>query len=123
MNTENNILIAKFAGFTNEKNLGWYDNDNILPEYVFINEGGNTFDIDKLKFAESFDWLMGVVEKIKNLDYITDIFINVLTGYTTIECYSETEDKHNTVIAGYGEGIEGVYKAVVGFIEWYNENN
>ena len=41
---ESNKLIAEFMGFTNEKNIGWYDNQMLMSQNVYDNQDGNCFD-------------------------------------------------------------------------------
>lgn len=56
-----NKLIAEFMGFTQEKNIGWYDNDMLMSQNVYDTNNGNCFD--ELLFDQSWDWLMPVVQK------------------------------------------------------------
>src|SRR3990167_3740570 len=102
--TENNILIAKFMGFTNEKNIGWYDNEMKMPKIVYDTQNGNCFN--KLLFNESWDWLIPAVKKI-------------------MEYQHEKEDSELALIvrdALCDVSITGTYDAVVDFIKWYNQN-
>tara|TARA_R110002050_G_scaffold150400_7_gene277137 strand:- start:5149 stop:5463 length:315 start_codon:yes stop_codon:yes gene_type:complete len=59
---KNNKLIAEFMGFTSEKNIGWYDNNMMMPQSVYDSQDGNCFD--DLLFDKSWDWLIPVVENI-----------------------------------------------------------
>jgi len=61
---ENNKLIAEFMGFTYEKNIGWYDNEMLMPQLIYDAQQGNCFD--ELLFGESWDWLMPAVIKCFN---------------------------------------------------------
>ena len=100
---ENNQLIAEFMGFTQEKNIGWYDNDMLMSQNVYDSQDGNCFD--ELLFHTSWDWLMPVVSKCRE--------------------ESNAEDSHWEAIYYSLEGcdINVTYKAVVEFIKWYNEQN
>lgn len=99
--TENNILIAEFMEFQ-KTNIGWYDYNETLPHYVAKN--GNTHD--ELWFNDSWDWLMPVIQAVKERQLFgSQILI---------------EDIDNALIR-FG-GIEEVYEYVITFINWYNEN-
>ncbi len=66
MNTEQKILVvAKFAGFTKEKNLGWYDNEMLLPQHIYDVNQGNCFNENELLFSVSWDWLMPIISKCR----------------------------------------------------------
>jgi hypothetical protein len=131
---ETNRLIAEFMGFTKEKNLGYYDNNENMSQVVYDVQNGNCFD--ELLFDKSWDWLMPVVEKIENLSYgkwyvhiqgnsvsiedgndspIWDYHVNSYNP--TLSLFSTSlfsENKNNTPIAS-------LYKAVVEFIKYYNK--
>ena len=62
-----NRLIAEFMGFTQEKNIGWYDNDMLMSQNVYDTNNGNCFD--ELLFDQSWDWLMPVVVKLFDDEY------------------------------------------------------
>tara|TARA_R110000850_G_scaffold180850_2_gene306343 strand:- start:252 stop:566 length:315 start_codon:yes stop_codon:yes gene_type:complete len=62
-----NKLIAEFMGFTQEKNIGWYDNDMLMSQNVYDTNNGNCFD--ELLFDQSWDWLMPVVVKLFDDEY------------------------------------------------------
>lgn len=89
-------LIADFMGFTHEKNIGWYDNEMLMPQKVYDNQGGNCFD--EVLFGTSWDWLMTVVQKCYDSgaegECIGDITMHLTEG-----------------------NIEGTYRAVVEYIE------
>ena len=55
-----NKLIAEFMGFTQEKNIGWYDNDMLMSQNVYDSQDGNCFN--ELLFHTSWDWLMPVAK-------------------------------------------------------------
>lgn len=64
---KDNKLIAEFMGFTQEKNIGWYDNDMLMSQNVYDTNNGNCFD--ELLFDQSWDWLMPVVVKLFDDEY------------------------------------------------------
>jgi hypothetical protein len=126
MNTlENNKLIAEFFGgkYKNQTNIPLNDNEIWLPKFGVCDLGNNG---KVLKFHNDWNWLMEVVEKIENSNYVDEFVIkkcsvfgfNVLItpiSYDTFNffyCTLKDETK-----------IQTVYNACLLFIEWYNEQN
>jgi hypothetical protein len=113
MKTDNE-LIAEFMGF---KKVG-----NVMEKW----EDGYTSvlccDIKDLKYYEgSWDWLMPVVEKIENTG---DGFISRVTGCRIEGYLCDFVDQENTEISlqfSQTAKIDAVYKAVVEFIKWHNQ--
>ena len=75
--------------------------------------------LDTMKFSTSWDWLMPVVIKIKEIGYDSTMVICGLHNevdkmiiHTTTDIISE----HTGTSL-----IDAVYKAVVDFIKWYNK--
>jgi len=97
---EKDKLIAEFMGFTYETNIGWYDNEMMMPQIVYDNENGNCFE--ELLFSRSWDWLMPVVGKISK----------VAAGGVTYDVRNALQYAN----------IEDVYKVVIEFIDRYNKN-
>ena len=58
-----NEVIAEFMEFTYEKNLGWCDNNRLMPQIVYDTNRGNCFD--DLLFDQSWDWIIPVVQTIE----------------------------------------------------------
>jgi hypothetical protein len=83
---ENNLMICKFLG--------------IRPEYELSDPLFNS----TYSFHSSWNWLMSVVEKIKDLDV-------------------DTTDKEIVLRLTLSHGFDDVYSCVCKFIEWYNEQN
>lgn len=115
MNTiENNKLIAEFMGIKTTNGIVFQD--------------ANTNEFHTIKYHESWDWLMPVVEKINLLDdyrytvYIASMDTRIednITGDVVVDI----DCKHSI-----DELIRSVYEAVVEFINQYNiqeeiENN
>ena len=102
---ENNKLIAEFMEVKFDKgtfyNMG-YD--------IFSN--GNLYRSHELKYHESWDWLMPVVEKIMILVMEDD----------SNELYN-SEEWDNITHTLVQIQIKSVYKAVVNFIKEYNQND
>ena len=94
-----NKLIAEFMGFTSEKNIGWYDNNMMMPQNVYDTQNGNCFD--ELLFDQSWDWLIPVVEKVFILSEDEEAWrMDIESGLTTLN-------------------INETYRAVVEFIKTY----
>jgi hypothetical protein len=99
---EGNKLISSFMGLAGKTGneypigIGWCTDEH-------------------MQYHSSWDWLMPVVEKIEAIensdDYEVDIFGNC--------CEIGTNDNHSAV--GKTK-IEATWKAVVQFIQWYNQN-
>jgi len=109
---ENNKLIAKFMGvvFHDDENQ-YYDNNGL-----YIGED--------LQYHSSWDWLMPVVDKINTMDdfnYSVSInyhYTSITDNNTLYDIVDESADG-NTIDCRFRQGC---YKAVVKFIEWYNES-
>lgn len=100
MNTlENNKLIAEFMNLPTER-----FNSGIL-NYGFDEAW---YELEELSYHESWDWLMPVVEGcLKEIP-------------STMKEELFTSDIHDAL---WTINIDEVYKSVVTFIKWYNENN
>lgn len=99
---ENNKLIAKFMGSIRFCNIHGME-ELITPNSITI----IPFHDDEIRYDESYDWLMPVVEKISSLT---------------------TEDNYNfnfykVLSLNIDASLNHIYEAVVEFIKWYNENN
>lgn len=119
MNTlENNKLIAEFMG------AKFKENEFYFPAIVFKN-GKNYFENHELKFHSDWNWLMEVIENIKKNCCFSNI--NISTGETSISIFDINEKNHFTTCPKNNyEGatmLSVTYRAVVNFIEWYNEQN
>lgn len=88
-----NKLIAEFMGFTSEKNIGWYDNNEMMPQIVYDTNDGNCFD--ELLFDQSWDWLMSVVAKCRNESNPEDSHWEAIY-YSLEECNIDVT--HHTVV-------------------------
>ena len=97
--TQNNKLIAEFMGMTTS------DNDESMMIFKTL-KGNDIMYIDKLKYHESWDWLMPVVNDIIN----SRDEQNLRLEFTDLNYALCTTN------------IELVYKAVVEFITEYNNN-
>ena len=102
---EDNKLIAEF--------MGYEPNENGIYPIICQNEGKG-WHLETMKFHYDWNWLMTVVEKIESLGVVVEIRENV--------CYIETSQGNYTSELEETK-IQATYKAVVGFIKWYNNNN
>jgi hypothetical protein len=142
---ESNKLIAEFMGKSG--NVDFHDDKGFVPVYWYtgINGGHKTpYKEDELEYHKSWDWLMGVVDKIENMDLSE-------TGYSWEGIDGETEYNNQNICVEIERNqcwiymnlqldpvhtinaetfnkkcdtkIESVYNAIVEFIEWYNKLN
>lgn len=93
-NMNNNKVIAEFMGFTSDENLGWDDNNMMMPQIVYDTNGGN--DFDELLFDQSWDWLMPVVEKCIDIYHIE--LKNDDLSFKFYDCIGNKERTYNTVV-------------------------
>lgn len=122
---ENNNLIADFVELKyDEINFDWvcpiYSLEILMYKYEGFNNNKNFL------FHRSWDWLIPVVEKIESLSYKktrhfylfkTSSYVEIKVDRMKVNLFSKwgTNANINT--------REAVYKAVVEFIKWYNQNN
>lgn len=106
---ENNKLIALFMGI----------------ELTKDNKGNHPLisapfpPIECFQYHSSWNWLMPVVEKIESLKFWVE------NRYTYVAIGKK--DHENSIISNsfsslHNTKIEAIYKTVVQFIKWYNEN-
>jgi hypothetical protein len=106
-----NELIAEFMGF--EKTSTFYDTADDR-HYKYKSElFGYTYP-SEWAFHIKWDWLMPVVEKIETLKFS----VMVIGKYTRIQCPHPYKEFATDICE---TKIQSVYKAVVEFIKWYNQ--
>jgi hypothetical protein len=95
-----NELIAEFIGDQGQRlnDPKWKSGDELIY----------------LKYHKSWDWLMPVVEKIETLKFS----VMVIGKYTRIQCPHPYKEFATDICE---TKIQSVYKAVVEFIKWYNQ--
>lgn len=106
MNTKNNRLIAEFMGFKNQTDPKerFFDNWFTQPTTAW----GTRLEV--LHFDTDWNWLMEVVDKV----YSSDIYYDKYIDYNgSMFSSGQIELSAN---------IDHVYKQIVEFIEWYNQN-
>ena len=106
--TENNKLIAEFMGAITVGKSMMFPAEASFPKKEFI---------ESLEYDTSWDWLMPVVEKIESIDEYEVVM------YDVVGCEIHDRRKGNTIINIHSQDtkINAVYKAVIEFIKWYNE--
>jgi hypothetical protein len=118
--TENNKLISEFLGFKKS------------PEFakgLYINFKQRTQIYEnQMLYHSDWNWLMEVVEKIKNLGFRYNCFFTDKKSYVSFADWTETKE-HSFVCLGtngeeYGtenNPIEAVYNVCIEFIKWHNQ--
>lgn len=112
---ENNKLIAGFEGHKIEYG---FKKDKVL----FL---GELVGLEKLKYHDSWDWLMEVVERIESSTkvYEFNISFNDVDKCHFCEITPSNKNTFYIIYTTAETKIEAVYKAVLMFIEWYNEQS
>ena len=127
--TENNKLIAEFMGYTI---LQYSGNNNPVYNIPVRKEDqpGIGYVPEFMKYHKSWDWLMLVVEKIENiaddnlphLSFSKNNFCVLIGTYNSLITSGDLMGDLPMFNKHSGSKIEATYKAVVEFIQWYNEN-
>lgn len=142
--TENNKLIAEFMGY---KYIGFNNNDELKPGWwkdnidllkiqsqeIFNRKMGNPNFLcrkhNELRYYNSWNWLMPVVEKIESIkdSYHGRFGVYINSNSCTIQSTNFRPDKpipnpphydYNIVL---NNKIESVYYSVINFINFYNK--
>ena len=134
---EGNKLIAEFMGATK----GFNSREG---EFYYLPDRKPTYLPTELKYHDSFDWLMPVVEKIESLNLGTlkvnrfgnehDAGFDTTFRNANVVFRIEYKDVHIDLVGDmqiwegwkhidkYHSKKEAVWFAVVEFIKWYNQN-
>jgi hypothetical protein len=131
MNTaEGNKLIAEFmGGILDKKNYARNNYRFKEPFFIWIPQGENypehietlySVHKSKLQYHSSWNWLMPVVEKIRNDHYIE---ISFYGDYNKCLIICTKADKMIMLQRSLKDNttIEIVWQAVIQFLEWYNK--
>ena len=130
-----NKLVAKFMGYSfsqeyqnfNDFDFTWEEESDGIW-YKGVNEDQDTGYVKingivpkdyeyYLKYHESWNKLMPVVQKIEDLGHPTYISAN------NCILYGKPGRDHGWIIDKYGKNkIEAVWLAVISFIKWHNDN-
>ena len=103
---EGNKLIAEFMQWKHCEDIE-YDN----------------YEMSQLKYHSSWDWLMGVVEKIEELGYDTGICGVMINGERLTEVMFSPVQKDSKIEIHSRQPIpkiELTWQSVIQFIKWYN---
>ena len=129
---EGNKLIAEFMGAKPIDNPTGYSSDDDKSWYRYNNLNYSLLDGD-LKFYSSWDWLMPVVQKIcppsgtrdavKNAMIVFMPYVNgCVIEYNMRQPTKLDKDMCDVIkIKNEATFIQAVWKAIVEFIKWYNE--
>ena len=114
--TENNKIIAEFMGAIEVRK------DN----FKFPNRTGLPLQIGTINYHSDWNWLMEVVEKIETLK-VQDLSFNfnIQKDRVSLSYIHINDPKKSTEMFfewGQKTKIENLYKIVLEFIKWYNEN-
>jgi len=138
MNTiENNTLIAEFmrhrisqfyahieAGGTYPEVEKYWTNHGSMSKYgnIEVQTPGRGIAFRNLCYHDSWDWLMPVVEKIKQycLYKVEDVGGDYKVVFIDNSGYNPSEQK--MFMFSDKDYKKATYKAVVEFIKWYNKN-
>ena len=118
MNTieEDNRLIAEFLGVKSREHHE-YEMFGVIE--CIDQDDHHFYTARMLKFNDSWDWLMEVVEKIESLNYD----FQILGGcWVIIDDVDPDRDNEEILEVSSETKIKSVYDACVAFIKWYNEN-
>ncbi len=112
-----NRLIAEFMDFKYKEGC---DDRFVVQRSIKEKMKWLVIKADALKYHSSWDWLMPVVEKIRDNNCLVSIRFNrqMNTTSTVIVCF---ENKWIKDLDIHDVGIKSTYKAVVEFINWYNK--
>lgn len=116
---ENNKLIVKFLNWETINTEGYIE--YILPKSL----ADPIYKLDSrfiLEFDTNWNWLMEVVEKIKNNSFVTNVNYNIerdfiIEGLTSTKVLNIIINREN-----FKSDLEMCYFGVVEFIKWYNQN-
>lgn len=118
---ENNKLIAEFMGFVADKSFEVKLADGINTSYYYRKDDVVHLP-ERMRYNSSWDWLMGVIEKIESLPAMEDngnFFFEIHQDSVTV--FNSTRMDIVIEVIGQGSRINNTYKAVIEFIQWYNQ--
>lgn len=113
---ENNKSISEFLGWLYQiegiEVSAFFGGEKMWCDHIRFLEG--SFFLRGHNYHESFDKLMPVVEKIEKMDYGFKMCRKVVEIYidSTKEVILKTKESNR---------LDSLYKAVVEFIKWYNQ--
>lgn len=119
------ILIGNFIGLLSNEmtNSGkpWYNATDIEKAGLPFSPGAMGNGTDTLKFKSSWDWLMVVVEKINSIQTDEENFeFTAVIHPSHFVVYKNPNDTEIIRVEHANDNIDMVYRGVVDFIKWYN---
>lgn len=114
---EGNKLIAKFMGGKFRKSK----DKNTLNKYFDLKDKGYFYYENEICYHASWDWIMPVVEKIESFGFYTNI-LSADNDNKKHAMHITLVNEEEQYSLWYESKILAVYKAVVEFIKWYNQN-
>jgi len=114
---EGNKLIAEFMGY--EKTI--YSDVFNGDLYALDVSKGEIYAISQMQYHTSWDWIMPVVEKIESFGFYTNI-LSADNDNKKHAMHITLVNEEEQYSLWYESKILAVYKAVVEFIKWYNQN-
>ena len=117
---EGNKLIAEFMGGKFRKSK----DKNTLNKYFDLKDKGYFYYENEIRYHTSWDWIMPVLEKIEQLGCIIEISYSLVCMCRICVIGIKHEKAFNIINDNNGglEPIIAIYKSVVEFIKWYNQN-
>lgn len=123
---ETDKLIAAFLGVTPDEK-GFYNGYELHKAGLPFSYGAEGNGTDDLKFNRSWDWLMPIVDKVEGLS-LSDQHHSFYVGISSVSTSVYVRDKQNNptqieAIPVTNSKIEATYRAVVQFIQYYNQQS
>jgi hypothetical protein len=118
---EGNQLIAEFMGAEYQRDWSNGVYKTPLPNYSFAvaptKHASYNWSPEGLEYNLLWEWLMPVVEDIKDIDNQADIEMAKL-----LDIFKNNEENCNIFHTSIFCHLEEVWNRVVVFIQWYNKN-
>jgi hypothetical protein len=112
-----NELIAEFMGF---KVIAKSFEDKLI--YNIPTNNGLGYISYMMLYNKSWDWLMPVVEKIEETNFIKIVGKYCGINKTSANSFNNWVATEGVSFTNPKSKIESTYKAVVKFIKWHNKN-
>jgi hypothetical protein len=112
-----NELIAEFMGF---KVIAKSFEDKLI--YNIPTNNGLGYISYMMLYNKSWDWLMPVVEKIEETNFIKIVGKYCGINKTSANSFNNWVATEGVSFMNPKSKIESTYKAVVKFIKWHNKN-
>ena len=111
---EGNKLIAEFMGAKHvvDGNVMW-NKYNQFPDMMY------TCKPSQLKYLSSWDWLMPVVEKIADINYM-NFNLSSFEGAVFYDDNYKNTASGKRMFSKTDKLIDSTWQAVILFIQWYN---